>query len=72
MAFPRRRLLAVAPPGSAAAFSVSGRAFAQTTDLAVTCDAAAVPAVIAAGSADSEPGCASGCSLPRPLGAASA
>jgi Bacterial extracellular solute-binding protein len=52
MAFPRRRLLAVAPPGLAAAFSMSDRAFAQTTtDLAVTCDAAAAPAVIAAGSA---------------------
>jgi Bacterial extracellular solute-binding protein len=39
-------------PGLAAAFSMSDRAFAQTTtDLAVTCDAGAAPAVIAAGSA---------------------
>jgi len=49
MAFSRRRLLAVAPVGVAVSGSIVGTAFAQTTtDLALTCDAAAAPAVIAA------------------------
>jgi molybdate transport system substrate-binding protein len=49
MRFSRRRILAVAPLGLLAAVSVSKRTRAQTTtDLAVTCDAPAAPAVIAA------------------------
>ena len=44
----RRRLLSLASTGFAAALAVRA-AHAATTDLAVTCDAAAEPAVIAAG-----------------------
>lgn len=52
MQFSRRRLFAVAPAGLAAAFTVPDRAIAATiTDLSVTCDAAAGPAVAAAGAA---------------------
>jgi ABC-type molybdate transport system substrate-binding protein len=50
MAFSRRRLLAVTPATMAAAvMTCSGPLGAATTDLAVTCDAAAAPAVTAAG-----------------------
>ncbi len=54
MQFSRRRLIAVVPAGLVAVLSAPARVFAQTstkttTDLAVTCDTAAAPAVIAAG-----------------------
>src|SRR5947209_7794211 len=49
MPFSRRRLFSIAPIGACSIVSMTGKAFAQTTsDLAVTCDAAAAPAVIAA------------------------
>jgi molybdate transport system substrate-binding protein len=48
MNFSRRRLLAVAPPALAATVLTSAQA-ETTTDLAVTCDTAAAPAVRAAG-----------------------
>jgi len=52
MNFSRRGLLAVAPAALAATVLTSGVAFgATTTDLAVTCDAAAAPSVGAAGTA---------------------
>jgi molybdate transport system substrate-binding protein len=47
MHFSRRRLLTVAP----VMLAIAGRAMATTTDLAVTCDAAAASAVSAAGAA---------------------
>jgi molybdate transport system substrate-binding protein len=48
----RRRLFAVAPASLAAAFAMpNGAIAANITDLAVTCDAAAAPAVTAAGAA---------------------
>jgi molybdate transport system substrate-binding protein len=48
----RRRLLAVAPASLAAAFAIpNGAIAANISDLAVTCDAAAAPAVAAAGAA---------------------
>jgi molybdate transport system substrate-binding protein len=50
MPFSRRRLFAVTPAALAATVLTSGATFgATTTDLAVTCDAAAAPAVSAAG-----------------------
>lgn len=52
MIFSRRRLFAVAPAALAGVASTARVAFAATTtDLAVTCDAAAAPAVRAAGKA---------------------
>ena len=52
MNFSRRRLFAVAPAAVTATILTSGAAIgATTTDLAVTCDAAAAPAVSAAGKA---------------------
>ena len=52
MYFSRRRLVAVAPAALTATVLTSGAAVgATTTDLAVTCDAAAAPAVSAAGKA---------------------
>lgn len=52
MSFSRRRLFAVTPAALIATVMISDTALAATTtDLAVTCDAAAAPAVIAAGTA---------------------
>jgi molybdate transport system substrate-binding protein len=52
MVFSRRRLLAVAPAALAVAvITPAATPDAATTDLAVTCDTAAAPAVIAAGMA---------------------
>jgi hypothetical protein len=52
MLFSRRRLIAVAPASLASTAGIPGVSFgATTTDLAVTCDAAAAPAVHAAGAA---------------------
>ena len=51
MALSRRSLIAVAPATLAAAALASARAAADTTDLAVSCDTPAAPAVIAAAAA---------------------